>query len=133
VVQAGGVHRGHTFLDGLLNAKSAISNKIWLVSASCGVVDEDRPFSLFLSNEESGSSLMGLDGSGASLLGCGVSAEVSPGRVNDLLERTEIGVFFAGVAVDEPGLGVLVGLFWKKPRMDFWFLVDCEPEGGCFF
>lgn len=76
---------------------------------------------------------MGLDGSGASLLGCGVSADVSPGRVNDLLESVDIGVFFAGVAVDGPGLGELVGFFWKNPRMDFWFFVDCEPEGGCLF
>jgi hypothetical protein len=97
------------------------------------VTGEGRPFSLFLSNEESGSSLMGLDGSGASLLGCGVSADVSPGRVNDFLESVDIGVFFAGVSMDDPGVGEFVGRFWKKPRIDFWFLVDCEPEGGCFF
>jgi hypothetical protein len=88
---------------------------------------------LFLPTDESSSSLMGLDGSGASLLGCGVSADVSPGRENDLLESVDIGVFFVGVTVDGPWLGELVGLFWKNPRMDFWFLVDCEPEGGSFF
>jgi hypothetical protein len=81
---------------------------------------------------------MGLEGIGASLLGMGVME--AGGRVKAVLDRVETGVFFiivgmflAVVGVDGAGLGELVDFFWKKPRMDFWPLPDCEPVGGCFF
>ncbi len=28
----------------------------------------------------------------------------------------------------EPDLGASTDFFWKKPKMDFWSLLDCEPE-----
>lgn len=28
----------------------------------------------------------------------------------------------------EPNLGASTDFFWKKPKMDFWSLLDCEPE-----
>jgi hypothetical protein len=86
---------------------------------------------LFFPNEESCSSLIGLEGARASELGCGVRVEVGRGVAKIFLVIA--GVLRPGVALFGPGLGELVDFFWKKPRMDFWFLPDCDPEGGCFF
>jgi hypothetical protein len=93
---------------------------------------------LFLPCVDSDPWRMGLEGIGASLLGMGVME--AGGRVKAVLDRVETGVFFiivgmflAVVGVDGAGLGELVDFFWKKPRMDFWPLPDCEPVGGCFF
>ena len=94
---------------------------------------EGRPFSLFFPDVESGSCGVGLDGTGASLLGCGVRFDDSVGRVNVLIESVDTGVFFAGVETAGAGLGEPEGFFWKKPKIDCWFLLDCEPEAGCFF
>lgn len=43
------------------------------------------------------------------------------------------GVVLTVAGVDGAGLGELVDFFWKKPKMDFWPLPDCEAEGGCCF
>lgn len=83
---------------------------------------ERRPFSLFFPSAESCSCLIGLDGTGASLLGTGVTD--TGGRVKAVLDRMEIGVFLTVFGVDDAGLGELVDFFWKNPRMDFWFLAD---------
>jgi hypothetical protein len=67
---------------------------------------------------------------GASLLGMGVmDAGV---LANAVFESLETGVFLTVAGVDGAGLGELLDFFWKKPRIDFW-LLDCEPDGGCFF
>jgi hypothetical protein len=56
------------------------------------------------------------------------------GLVKALLESVETGVFLTVAGVEGVGLGELVDFFWKNPRMDFWFLPDCEADGGgCFF
>jgi hypothetical protein len=80
----------------------------------------------------------GLEGIGASLLGMGVMD--AGGRVKAVLDSVDtgvfliiVGVFLAVVGVDGAGLGELVDFFWKKPKMDFCPLPDCEPVGGCFF
>jgi hypothetical protein len=107
----------HTFRDGLLNATPATSDKIWLVSALGIVKNEDRPFSLFLPCGVSCSSRIGLDGTGASLLGTGVME--AGGLVNAVFDSVETGVFLTVAGVDGAGLGELVDFFWKKPRIDF--------------
>jgi hypothetical protein len=85
----------------------------------------------------SAASRIGLDGSGASLLGTGVI--VGTVRfVNDFLERLEVAFNFealvltSGVAGDDLVAG-LSDFFWKNPRMDLWVLPDCGPEPGCDF
>ena len=77
------------------------------------------------------SCLIGLEGSGASLLGTGVMA--ARGLLKAGFDRVETGAFLTGVGSDGPGLGELVPFFWKKPKIDFWFFADCDPDGGCFF
>jgi hypothetical protein len=91
---------------------------------------ESRPFSLFLPLVESSSCFIGLEGMGASLLGMGVMD--GGGLEKAVFESFETGVFLTVAGVDGAGLGELLDFFWKKPRMDFW-LLDCEPDGGCFF
>jgi hypothetical protein len=93
---------------------------------------------LFLPIVDSDPSRIGLEGIGASLLGIGVID--AGGRVKAVLDSVEtgvfliaIGVFLTVVGVEGAGLGELVDFFWKKPRMDFWPLPDCEADGGCFF
>lgn len=121
----------HTFRDGLLTATPATSDETRLASASKGVTGESRPFSLFLPTVDSRSCFIGLEKSGASLLGTGVMAAAA--LVKALFVSEEAGVLLAGVGSDGEGVGELVDFFWKKPRMDFWFLADCETEAGCFF
>lgn len=99
-----------------------------LASTSDEEPSESRPFSLFLSLVES-SCFIGLEGIGASLLGMGVT---DAGRLERAVESFETGVFLTVAGVDGAGLGELLDFFWKNPRMDFW-LLDCEPDGGCFF
>jgi hypothetical protein len=77
------------------------------------------------------SCVIGLDGTGASLLGMGVME--AGGLVNAVFDSVETGVFLTVAGVDGAGLGELVDFFWKKPRIDFWFFPDCEPDGGCCF
>jgi hypothetical protein len=55
------------------------------------------------------------------------------GLLKAVLDKVETGVFLIVVGVDGAGLGELVDFFWKKPRIDFWFFPDCEPDGGCDF
>lgn len=93
---------------------------------------------MFLPSVDSDPWRIGLEGTGASLLGMGVID--AGGRVKPVLDSVEtgvfligIGVFLAVVGVEGAGLGELVDFFWKKPKMDFWPLPDCEAEGGCFF
>jgi hypothetical protein len=93
---------------------------------------------LFLPIVDSDPSRIGLEGIGASLLGIGVID--AGGRVKAVLDSVEtgvfliaIGVFLTVVGVEGAGLGESVDFFWKKPRMDFWPLPDCEADGGCFF
>jgi hypothetical protein len=64
---------------------------------------------------------MGLDGSGASLLGCGVSVDTGRGAVKAFFARLEVGVceLLATVESEAAGLGEIVDFFWKKPKMDF--------------
>ena len=95
------------------------------------MVDVGGPFSLFLPTEESCSCRIGLEGTGASLLGMGVMD--AGGLAKAVLDSVETGVFLTVVGVDGVGLGELVDFFWKKPRIDFWFFPDCEADGGCFF
>ena len=123
----------HTLREGLLRATPATSDTTRSVSASGVVVRSSRPFSLFrpATGVSSSSCRMGLEGSIASLLGTGVRD--GGGRVKDFFEKVDVGVCFAGVGCDGAGLGELVDFFWKKPRMDFWFFADCDPEVGCFF
>jgi hypothetical protein len=107
----------HTFREGLLNATPATSNDISLIPASRGVSYEDRPFSLFLPSVSSESCLIGLEGTGASLLGMGVMD--AGGLVNAVLDNVEMGVFLTVAGVEGAGLGELVDFFWKNPRIDF--------------
>lgn len=74
---------------------------------------------------------MGLESSGASLLGIGVID--AGGVAKARFPNVDAGVFFAEVGSDGEGLGELVDFFWKKPRMDFWPFADCEAKGSCFF
>lgn len=120
-----------TLREGLLNATPATSNDIWSTSGSPSLTDEDRPFSLFLPTMDSGSSFIGLEGTGASLLGTGVMDAGC--LVKAVLDNLETGVFLTVAGVEGAGLGELDGFFWKKPRMDFWPFPDCEADGGCFF
>lgn len=104
------IHAGlRTLREGLLRATPATSDKTRLASASEGVTGEGRPFSLFLPSVAS-CSRMGLDGTGASLLGCGVRADIGRGVVKAFF-RVDIGVFFPGLPSDVPGLGELVDFF----------------------
>jgi hypothetical protein len=75
--------------------------------------------------------LIGLEKSGASLLGTGVMS--AGGLFNALFASLDVGVLLTGVASDGAGLGELVDFFWKKPKMDFWPFADCDAEAGCFF
>lgn len=70
---------------------------------------------------------MGLEGWAGSLLGWGVSDGTCV--ADSAFERVGVGVSF----VSRVGVGELVALFWKKPRMDFWFLADWEADAGGFF
>jgi hypothetical protein len=74
----------------------------------------------------------GLDDSGGSLLGAGVNAAAAARRTDRFFELDNVVFFFAGVESggEETGAGLepVSVFFWKKPRMDFWFLADCEPE-----
>jgi hypothetical protein len=75
---------------------------------------------------------IGLEGIGASLLGTGVME--AGGLVKADLDSEETRFFLTVLGVEGAGLGELVDFFWKKPRIDFWFFVDCELDGGaCFF
>jgi hypothetical protein len=49
-----------------------------------------------------------------------------------VFERVGVGVPWVDF-VSRVGVGELVDFFWKKPKIDFWFLVDWEPDAGCFF
>lgn len=124
---------GRTLREGLLRATPATSDTTRSVSVSGVEMHRGKPFSLFLpvATGVTSSCRIGLEGSIASLLGTGVRE--GGGRGNDLFESVGVGVCFAGVGWDGAGLGELVDFFWKKPRMDFWFFVDWEPDGGCFF
>lgn len=53
--------------------------------------------------------------------------------VNAGFDKDDTRDFLTVDGADEAGLGDSVDFFWKNPRMDFWFLADCELEGGCFF
>jgi hypothetical protein len=86
---------------------------------------------LFLPTVVSLSSPIGLEGPGASLLGCGVRAAGSFGLVKDSFRRPGVGVFFAGVVAEGAGLGESVA-FLKKPIIDLW-VFPWEPEAGVFF
>lgn len=112
----------HTFREGLLNATPATSDEMWLASASERTTGEDRPFSLFLPTVTTSSCRIGLDGTGASLLGMGVMD--AGGWVKEVFDSVDTGVFFTVVGVDGAGLGEFVDIFWKKPRIDFWFFPD---------
>ena len=122
-----------TLREGLLRATPATSDTTRSVSVSGVVVRGGRPFSLFLpaTGVSSSSCRIGLDGSIASLLGTGVRD--GGGLEKDFFDNVDVGVCFAGVGCDGAGLGELVDFFWKKPRMDFWFFADCEPDVGRFF
>jgi hypothetical protein len=72
--------------------------------------------------------LIGLEGKAGSLLGWGLRALVTV-----FFENEVCGAVFDVVAGDGAGLGEFVDFFWKKPKMDFWLLEDCEAEAGCFF
>lgn len=109
----------------------ATSDMTRLAYASEGEPEEGRPFSLFLPLGESSSCLIGLEGTGASLLGMGVVD--AGGLANAVFESDESGVFFAVAGVGGAGLGELLDFFWKKPKMDFCWEPDCEAGGGCFF
>jgi hypothetical protein len=61
--------------------------------------------------------LIGLDGTGASLLGTGVMA--ARGLLKVGFDWEETSAFLTEVGSDRPGLGELVAFFWKKPRIDF--------------
>jgi hypothetical protein len=84
---------------------------------------------LFLPTVRSSSCRIGLEGTGASLLGIGVMD--AGGLVKAVFDSVGAGVFLTVVGVAGAGLGELVDFFWKKPKIDFWFFPDCEPDGGC--
>ena len=64
---------------------------------------------MFPPTEESCSCRIGLEGTGASLLGMGVME--AGGLAKAFLESVETGVFLAVVGVDGAGLGELVDFF----------------------
>lgn len=111
------IHAEHTFLDGLPKATPAISEEAWSASTIIGTTVESRPFSLFLPTVSSRPCLMGLESSGASLLGTGVMG--AGDLLKALLTNEGVDVVFVGVASGGTGLGELVDFFWKNPRMDF--------------
>ena len=97
-----------TFLEELLIATPATSGMLQLAvkNSNTGI---HQPFSLFLPTVNSRSCLIGLEWSGASLLGTGVKAV--RGLAKDLLVRVELGVWISGTVLDVAGVGELVGFF----------------------
>lgn len=121
-----------TFLEGLLNGTIPLtsSRKLPSVPALAVVIGDSRPFSLFLPFSRSVSLYTGLEGSGASLLGAGVSFALGV-PANDGLRIVEgVAVFLAELAAG--GEDLVTGLEpastfrWKNPRIDFWVLPDWE-------
>jgi hypothetical protein len=87
---------------------------------------------LFLPMVEGDSCRIGLEGTGASLLGTGVMD--AGGLLKADFESVGTGVCLTVAGVDGAGLGELVDFFWKKPKIDFWLFPDCDADGGgCFF
>lgn len=86
-----------TLRDGLLRATPATSDVMQSASVPSVEMRNIGPFSLFLSDASgvSSSCRIGLEGSGASLLGTGVTE--GGGLENDLFDNVGVGVCFAGV------------------------------------
>jgi hypothetical protein len=81
---------------------------------------------------EGDSCRIGLESTGASLLGTGVMD--AGGLLKADFESVGTGVCLTVAGVDGAGLGELVDFFWKKPKIDFWLFPDCDADGGgCFF
>lgn len=84
--------------DGLLRATPATSDATRSVSVPGVKTCKGRPFSLFLpaaTGVSSSSCRVGLEGSGASLLGTGVID--GGGRENEFFDNVGVGVCFTGV------------------------------------
>ena len=74
---------------------------------------------------------MGLEGSGASLLGTGVRG--TRGLVKAFFASVDVGVFSSGPALEAEELGELVDFFWRSPKWTFGSSLTGSRKSAAFF
>lgn len=120
------------FRDGLLKleATSSPSHAAAPTAEIAGVIGDGSPITLSAAGKVSCLFSWSSGSSNASLLGAGVKLWLDPLTVP--LGKVVLRGALAWDRTVAPNLGASTDFFWKKPKMDFWSLLDCEPEVDFF-
>ena len=124
-----------TFLDGLLKLEE-ISSSLSLPAPTAeiaGVIGEGSPVKSSAATRSSIPFENSSGSSNASLLGAGVKLELDP--LTEAFGSIVVRGLWSGNVVSlvfdravPAVLGESAAFFWKKPKIDFWSLLDCEPD-----